>query len=112
MFKLAILSGGNGVGFELFEFVDPKYNGPEKRIDWNPDTYTRGGVFHFCLTVPDVVETAKKAVELGGKQVGEMMLLVDGEKAIYMQDPWGNVCELLSCGIEFLFLKRFMSVSA
>ncbi|KIX06650.1 uncharacterized protein Z518_04626 [Rhinocladiella mackenziei CBS 650.93] len=103
--KLAILACGNGVGLEIFEFTDPKYNGPTERVNWNPDTYTRGGFFHICLTVADVEATMKEAVERGARVVGRNVTLVEDEKAVYLQDPWGNVVELLSCSCEQLFLK-------
>ncbi|OAL39673.1 hypothetical protein AYO20_01070 [Fonsecaea nubica] len=104
--KLAILTSANGVGLEIFEFVRPKYNGPERRVDWCPDTYTRGGVFHFCFTVANVEETARRAIESGGKNVGVLVEPAEGEQAFFVQDPWGNVIELLSCSFDVLFLKR------
>ncbi|KAH0845938.1 lactoylglutathione lyase [Fonsecaea pedrosoi] len=104
--KLAILTSANGVGLEIFEFVRPKYNGPERRVDWCPDTYTKGGVFHFCFTVANVEETARRAIESGGKNVGVLVEPAEGEQAFFVQDPWGNVIELLSCSFDVLFLKR------
>jgi len=32
--KLALLSCGNDIGFEIFEFVDPGYNGPKDAVPW------------------------------------------------------------------------------
>ncbi|KAF5010404.1 hypothetical protein FDECE_3456 [Fusarium decemcellulare] len=105
--KLAILSAGNDVGVEIFEFVDPPYNGPKERIDWNPNTYTRGGVFHYCFTVFDLDDRVEKAVAAGAKVVGEITEPVPGGKTCYLQDPWGNVVELLSCSFGQLFIKNF-----
>ncbi|KIX08856.1 uncharacterized protein Z518_03513 [Rhinocladiella mackenziei CBS 650.93] len=102
--KIALLSCGNGVGFEIFEFPEPKYSGPHKRIDWGPETYTKGGYFHLCLTVPNVEEKVKEAVKKGASVVGEMDL-AGGERTAYLQDPWGNVVELLSLTFDQLFLK-------
>ena len=97
---------GNGVALEIFEFVDPPYKGPKQRLDWNPDTYTQGGFFHICLTVADVEDIASKVVEEGGKQVGEPLDLGPaGDKSVYLQDPWGNVVEVMSCTFEQLFTK-------
>ncbi|RTE71761.1 hypothetical protein BHE90_013840 [Fusarium euwallaceae] len=105
--KLAILSAGNDVGVEIFEFVDPPYNGPTRRIDWNPNTYTQGGVFHFCFTVPDVEATVAKAVAAGGRIVGQITEPVPGHKACYTQDPWGNTIEVMDCSFNQLFLSNF-----
>lgn len=107
--KLAILSCGNDVAMEIFQFVDPPYSGPTTRVDWNPDTYTRGGVFHFCLTVPDVETTVAEAVTAGARRVGGMIEPLPGHKACYLQDPWGNTLELLSCTINQLYLAMIGS---
>ncbi|KAF5562141.1 glyoxalase family, partial [Fusarium pseudoanthophilum] len=105
--KLAILSTGNDVGVEIFEFVDPPYNGPAKRIDWDTDTYTQGGVFHFCFTVADVDETLAKALTAGARSIGGVLQPVPGIKCCYLQDPWGNTIELLDTTINQLFLTHF-----
>jgi len=108
-FELAILSLGNGIGLEIFEFVKPRYSGPEKRNDFNSDTYTRGDTFHFCLTVPDVDVAAAEAVRRGGKLVGSATEPTRDEKAQYLLDPWGNVVELLTCSLQTLALKGVVS---
>jgi len=36
--KLALLSCGNDIGFEIFEFVDPGYNGPKDAVPWTLQT--------------------------------------------------------------------------
>ena len=46
-----------------------------------------------------------KAKELGGKQIGETCDMY-GEKALYLQDPWGNIIECLSCSFEQLMGNR------
>jgi catechol 2,3-dioxygenase-like lactoylglutathione lyase family enzyme len=43
-FKVAFLTAGNGVGFELFQFIDPPMS---EQSSFN---YTRGGVFHVAIT--------------------------------------------------------------
>lgn len=96
---------GNGVAFEIFEYIDPKYNGPEKRIDWNRETYTKGGVFHICVTVIDVDVKTAECIGMGAKQVGETVVLTPSYRAAYLQDPWGNVVELLNCSMQELFLE-------
>ncbi|KAK5712562.1 hypothetical protein LTR17_017943 [Elasticomyces elasticus] len=97
--KCAWLACGNGVGFEIFEFIDPPFKQPE-----NFD-YTRGGFFHIGVTVADPEDVAKRATEMGGKLIGEPVGMYE-EKALYVQDPWGNIVELLSCSFEKLMGNR------
>jgi hypothetical protein len=96
--KVAFLSTGNSVGFELFEFIDPPHQ-PKSNDDFE---YQRSGFFHIAVTAPDVDEALRVAVENGGKQIGETVDVGDGEKALYVSDPWGNVVEVLSCSFEGL----------
>lgn len=100
--KLATLTSGNAVGLELFEFVDPKMAHPAE-FD-----FTRGGFFHICITDPDPESLCRKVVEAGGKQIGEVVLPFDKESdvALYLQDPWGNTFEVLSCSWEMLMANR------
>ncbi|KAF5003206.1 hypothetical protein FDECE_10224 [Fusarium decemcellulare] len=79
--KLAILTGGNDIGVEIFQFVDPPYDGPAERESWGPRTYTRGGFFHICITVPNVEEYQQMIVAAGGKLCGSMTEPGDGQKA-------------------------------
>lgn len=100
--KLAIMTTGNGVGFEIFEFIDPPYSGTGRSTRFGPNDYTNDGFFHVAITVPDVIATFKEAESLGARIVGEVTYPAPGETCIYMQDPWGNVVELLSCSFEQL----------
>jgi catechol-2,3-dioxygenase len=68
--------------------------------------YTKGGFFHIGITDPEPDVLVKKVLEKGGKQIGETVTLYDGEKALYMQDPWGNTIEVLSCSFEQLMANR------
>jgi predicted enzyme related to lactoylglutathione lyase len=108
---LAIVSLGDGISIEIFEFTDPKYDGPVTTKDWSPDVYTRGGSFHFCLTVADPEAVSTEAVRLGGKLVNNLTEVAPGEKCQYVQDPWGNVIELLSCSHQMLFVKIFAGMA-
>jgi catechol 2,3-dioxygenase-like lactoylglutathione lyase family enzyme len=98
--KTVFLTGGNGVGVELFEFIDPPISEP---AGFN---YTRGGYFHMGITDPDPVALLAKAVSLGAKQIGETVSMYEGEQALYLKDPWGNVIEVLSCSFEQLMGNR------
>ncbi|KAI6311646.1 hypothetical protein MCOR29_008221 [Pyricularia oryzae] len=94
---------------EIFEFVDPPYNGPNPRADWNTNMYTKGGAFHFSLTVRNLDEKVAEAVQAGGKIIGEVTEIIPGTKMCYIQDPWGNVVELLNHTFTQLWLKVFAS---
>jgi hypothetical protein len=47
--KMAFMSAGNGVGFEIFEFQDPAY---KKARDFNSE-FNAGGFFHIAITMAD-----------------------------------------------------------
>jgi catechol 2,3-dioxygenase-like lactoylglutathione lyase family enzyme len=98
--KIIFLTTGNGIGLELFEFIEPSM---EQAAAWN---FTRGGVFHVAFTDPDPEETCKRVVAAGGRQIGDTVSPRDNIKAIYMEDPWGNTIELLSCSFEELLAQR------
>jgi catechol 2,3-dioxygenase-like lactoylglutathione lyase family enzyme len=102
--KIAFLTSANGVGIELFEFVDPLMKHPAT-FD-----YTRGGVFHICLTVSDPEGLCAKAEAAGAKRIGQTVMpwkhLDEDDIALYIQDPWGTVIELLSCSFEQLMANR------
>lgn len=84
--KLAFLSTGNGVGFELFQFIDPPMSDP---AGFN---YTRGGVFHVAITDPDPEALLARAISAGARQIGETVVPAscEGEAvrqvALYMQE--------------------------
>lgn len=95
------------MGFEIFEFIEPRHGvaGTEE-FD-----YTRAGVFHICVTVVDVEDAVQRVINMGGKQVGEMVELGedyhgDMRRASYVKDPWGTVVEVLSCGFEALMANK------
>ena len=98
--KIAWLGTGNSVGFEVFEFIDPQHQ-PDPEF-----VYNRSGFFHIAVTAPDVDAACARAVENGGKQVGETVDMGGGEKALYLSDPWGNVVEVLSCSFEHLMANK------
>lgn len=61
--NVAFLTTGNGVGFELCEFVDPPVKSAEvlRREFRMEEHYQRGGVFHIGFTSPDPEVMAKAA---------------------------------------------------
>lgn len=88
--KIAHLTTICGVGLELFEFTRPKTHMPQNNFD-----YARAGLFHFCLTTPDIKASAAAVEQAGGRILSKRWRLHDaGElELIYCQDPWGTVIE-------------------
>ena len=95
--KIAYMSTGNGVGFEIFEFMNPSHTQPEKNFEYN-----RGGFFHVCVTDHDPESLVARVVEAGGSRVGKMVRAVDEIKCVYVADPWGNILEILDTSFERL----------
>lgn len=51
------------MGFEVFEFIDPKEEQRENNFE-----YWKTGFFHIGITNPNIEELAKRIAEKGGKQ--------------------------------------------
>jgi catechol 2,3-dioxygenase-like lactoylglutathione lyase family enzyme len=106
--RVAWLAAGNGVGIELFDFKDPKYNGhrDSKGPGLEGMAYNSGGMFHLGVTHPNPEELCAEIVKAGGKKIGETVKLYDGDTALYVTDPWGTIIEVLSCSMEGLMANR------
>ncbi|KAB5513622.1 hypothetical protein GE09DRAFT_628820, partial [Coniochaeta sp. 2T2.1] len=101
--RIACLTTGNGVGLELFQFEDPKIEpGCEANLERD---ISRGGFFHMALTTDDIDGLTEKIVKNGGKVLGEKVPIYEHE-AVYVEDPWGNVVELLSASFERIMSNR------
>jgi catechol 2,3-dioxygenase-like lactoylglutathione lyase family enzyme len=96
----AHLLSANGVGIELFEFVDPPVQAAEVELQ-----YARRGFFHLCLTVDDVAATGDRIVAAGGTRVNDPFAFVSGRpwQLSYCRDPWGTTLELLSASYAQVF---------
>ncbi|TNJ42912.1 lactoylglutathione lyase family protein [Tamlana fucoidanivorans] len=95
-FRIAHLSSGDKIGFELFEFKESKDLKP------NFEPY-RSGLFHFSIQDPDVEGLLEKIVEAGGKQRMPIREYYPGEKPyrmVYVEDPFGTVFEIYSHSYE------------
>lgn len=104
--KIAYLSTGAGVGFEIFEFIDP----PPKPALHHFD-FSQAGLFHICITAPAVDDAVERVLAKGGRLIGEIVEVgkdLEGNmnKAAYVADPWGTVVEVLSCTFESLMANR------
>lgn len=89
----AHLVAANGVGIELFQFIDPPTGGQPGEIEfWRP------GTWHVCVTDADVARRAARIVAAGGKQWHEPGQFVPGRpyELVYCSDPWGTVIEVMS----------------
>jgi len=89
--RIAHLTTADGIGIELFQFLTPATEVPERTFE-----YWRGGIFHFCLTVDSVETTAATIAEAGGRQLSKVWRLFNNKdyEVAYCQDPWGTVIEL------------------
>jgi lactoylglutathione lyase family protein len=96
IFKIAHLSTGDKIGFELFEFPNSK----DLKPTFEP---FRTGLFHFSVQDPDVEGLVKKIVDAGGKQRMPIREYYPGEKPYrmcYVEDPFGTVFEIYSHSYE------------
>lgn len=93
--KLAWMTTGNGVGFELFQFVDPAFKKNDVSFEYN-----RSGFFHVCVTDKQPDALAAKVVAAGGRRVGTTQIVDGGVCCLYLQDPWGNVVEVLDVSFD------------
>lgn len=95
-FRIAHLSTGDKIGFEIFEFNESK----EQKPVFEP---FRSGLFHFSIQDPDVEGLVKKIVAAGGKQRMPIREYYPGEKPyrmVYVEDPFGTVFEIYSHSYE------------
>jgi catechol 2,3-dioxygenase-like lactoylglutathione lyase family enzyme len=101
--RMAHMSMGDGTGLEMFEFIDPKSYLPENSFD-----YTRTGFYHICITEPNIETMVNKILESGGRQISQIWDIYRDSrfKAVYCQDPFGNVIEIFSHDYESVWKKQ------
>lgn len=89
----AHLLSANGVGLELFRFLDPPVTPPDDNF-----RYWETGPFHLCLTDPDPEAFVARVVAHGGRQrTSVWAFLADRPcRLVYCEDPFGNIIEVLS----------------
>lgn len=96
--RIAHMATGNGVGFELFEPIDPPFEPREHMVE-----FWRGGFFHICVTDPDVAGLAAKIEETGGQRLSQIWPDRPPDETFlmcYCADPFGNVLEIHSHAYE------------
>lgn len=96
----AHLVTANGIGLELFQFLEPETETPEDNLE-----YWKTGVWHLCFTDPDIEGLTDRIVAEGGKKRTEVWEFVPGtdRKLCYCEDPFGNVIEIFSHSYEQTF---------
>lgn len=96
----AHLLTGNGVGIELFQFVEPAVGEREAEM-----AYWRRGPFHLCFTHPDVPAVAERIEAAGGRRRTPVLAFVPGRpwRLAYCEDPWGTVIEIISHSYAEIF---------
>ncbi len=96
----AHLLDAQGVGIELFQFVEPPTLGREEELGWS-----RRGPWHVCFTVTDIDEQMERVLRAGGEQVSQVTSFVPGRpwKLVYLRDPWGTVLELMNAPYAEVF---------
>jgi catechol 2,3-dioxygenase-like lactoylglutathione lyase family enzyme len=101
--RQAQLMAGNGVGLELFEFVDPPTQPRGGEFE-----YWRAGLFHICVVDPDIHGLAARIVASGGRMRSEVLTLFEGlpHQLVYCEDPFGNVVEIFTHSHEQTFANR------
>ena len=99
-FKVWHMSSANGVGIELFQFMNLLLSHFQKKdIILN---IGKQDIFHIALTKPNIEGLADKIASTGGKWRTDVMELVPGSdrKFCFCEDPSGNIIEIYSHGYE------------
>lgn len=98
-FLICHMSSPNGVGIELFQFLDPK---AERRDGDRNFEYWKTGFFHIAVTEINIKDLAEKIASSGGKQRTEVMELAPGsdKRFCFCEDPFGNIIEIYSHSYE------------
>jgi catechol 2,3-dioxygenase-like lactoylglutathione lyase family enzyme len=96
----AHLVTGNGIGLELFQFLEPETETPDDNLE-----YWKTGFWHLCFTDPDIEGLTERIVAEGGKKRTDVWEFIPGtdRKLCYCEDPFGNVIEIFSHSYEQTF---------
>jgi len=89
----AHLVSANGVGLELFQFLDPPVTPPSDAFAWHVT-----GIFHLCVTDPNIDGLVTRIVDHGGRQRTKVWQFLPDRpyKLCYCEDPFGNIIEVFS----------------
>jgi len=95
--RIVWLSSSNNIGFEIFQFIEPK-----QVIENKQSEYWRGGVIHISFTEPNIEDLIKKVCGTGGRQLSKVWELNSEKhhKLVFCADPFGNIIEIYSHSFE------------
>jgi catechol 2,3-dioxygenase-like lactoylglutathione lyase family enzyme len=95
--RLVHMSFKNQIGFEVFEFIEPKSELPSNNFE-----YWKTSFFHISITEPDIDTITKKIVENGGKQRSQIWQVFQDKpyKLVFCEDPFGNIIEIYTHSYE------------
>jgi catechol-2,3-dioxygenase len=95
--RLLWLSSNNNIGFEIFQFINPKSVEDSKQSE-----YRSSGMIHISITEPNVEDLVKKVTETGGKKVSKIWELNQekNHRLVFYEDPFGNIIETYSHSYE------------
>jgi catechol 2,3-dioxygenase-like lactoylglutathione lyase family enzyme len=99
--RQAHLLSPDGIGFELFQLIDP----PHQRRTPSIQFWTNG-FFHICITYPDVEGMVAEIAKTGGRQLSKVWRIYpDNPRYLmcYCEDPFGNVIEIYSHPYEQMY---------
>jgi catechol 2,3-dioxygenase-like lactoylglutathione lyase family enzyme len=102
--KMAQLASANGVGIELFEFVEPRTVAPEDNFPWQAT-----GFSHICVLDPAIDEMVARIQASGGRlRTSRVREVYAGDRYrwAYCEDPFGNVIEIYTHGHEQVHANR------
>jgi catechol 2,3-dioxygenase-like lactoylglutathione lyase family enzyme len=97
-FKIVHLSTGDGIGVELFEFLNDV--APQQFEYWKTDE------FHFCVEEANIEDLVEKIVAHGGQRqlpLREYDEYEESSKTIYVEDPFGVVFEIVTHSYEMTY---------
>ncbi len=103
--RVAQVAMGNGVGLELFQFLDPETTAPAPIAD----LFYKPGPWHLSFTHPDVEGLLALILANGGSSISQVWRPIEGKdefKLVYCYDPFGNVLELFSHSYEQMLANR------
>ncbi|PBP28136.1 hypothetical protein BUE80_DR001044 [Diplocarpon rosae] len=90
-------AANNGIGLELFEFVDPPYVVPYSTSVSPSQKHWKIG-----LNSKNTTALTLKAVAAGGTLIGDPIPTA-GAPTLHVLDPWGNLVEILPSPYEVAF---------
>lgn len=96
-FLICHMTSANGVGIELFQFIEPKAERREDNFE-----YWKTGFYHIAITEPRIEELAERIASTGGKKRTGVLELApgSGKQICFCEDPFGNIIEIYSQSYE------------